>query len=236
VPTEKKRENLLLNLVCNLVVPTVVLMKFSGDRWLGPLWGLVVALIFPIGYGVYDLVTRRKTNVLSILGFMSVLLSGGLGLMKAGGFWFAVKDAAIPTVIGVFVLVSLRTRHPLVKELLFNDQVIAVDRVNAALDQRGERPAFERMLRTSSVWLACAFLGSAVLNFLLAHHLLKSPPATPEFNAELGRMHLLAWPVIVLPSIAVMMVVFWRLIGGLTRLTGLSTDDIFQSPPPKPEN
>lgn len=226
-----KKENLLLNLICNLVVPTLVLMRFSSDKYLGALWGLIVALAFPVGYGIYDLIARRKTNVLSILGFASVLLSGGLGLMKASGFWFAVKDAAIPTVIGATVLISLRTKNPLVREILFNDQVIDVARVNAALDARGRHAEFERLLRGASIWLALAFLGSAIVNFLLARYILRSPPATPEFNNELGRMHILVWPVIIIPSMVVMMFVFWRLITGLTALTGLSTDEIFHEKP-----
>ena len=228
VRTPPKRENLLLNLVCNIVVPTVVLMRFSSDRFLGPLWGLVVALAFPLGYGAYDLVKRRKTNFLSILGFVSVLLSGGLGLMKVGGIWFAVKDAAVPTVIGFAVLASLRSPTPLIRELLFNDQVVDVERVNAALAARNQQSAFERLLRRASVWLAVAFLGSAVVNFLLARHILVSPPGTPEFNAELGRMHMIVWPVIVIPSVLMMMAVFWRLISGLSALTGLKPDEIFQ--------
>lgn len=232
--TPHKKENVLLNLLCNIVVPTIVLMKFSTDRFLGPLWGLVVALAFPIGYGVYDLVVRRKTNLLSVLGFASVLLSGSLGLLKVGGIWFAVKDATIPVVIGAAVLVSLRSKSPLVRELLFNDQLIDVEKVNAALETRGSRPGFERLLRRASIWLALAFLGSAVLNFFLARYILRSPPATPEFNNELGRMHLLAWPVIVIPSMAVMMYVFWRLVTGLSSLTGLTTDEIFRAEKSKP--
>jgi hypothetical protein len=228
-----KRENILLNLVCNIVVPTIVLMKFSSDRFLGPLWGLVVALAFPIGYGIYDLIVRRKTNLLSVLGFISVLLSGSLGLLKVGGMWFAVKDAAIPTVIGIAVLVSLRTKNPIVRELLFNDQVIDVDRVNAALDTRGSRPAFDQLLRNASIWLAIAFLGSAILNFLLARYILRSPPATPEFNQELGKMHIIVWPVIVIPSMVVMMFVFWKLVTGLSQITGLSSDEIFRAEKPK---
>jgi hypothetical protein len=62
---------------------------------------------------------------------------------------------------------------------------------------------------------------------------LKSPPGTPEFNAELGRMHVLSWPVIVLPSMVVMMLAFWKLISGLKELTGLTTDDIFRNPEEK---
>lgn len=230
-----KRENMLLNMVCNLVVPTVVLMKLSKEEWLGPVWGLVVALAFPIGYGIYDFAVRRKMNFLSILGFASVLLSGGLGLLGADGFWFSVKEAAVPTVIGLAVLISLRTKTPLVRELFFNEQILDVKRVDAALTERAARPAFERLMTQASVWLALAFIGSAVLNFALARYVLKSPPHTPEFNAELGRMHMLSWPVIVLPSMAVMMFVFFRIVNGLGRLTGLTTDEIFRAEAPKPK-
>lgn len=233
VPNPPKRENLLLNLVCNLIVPTLVLMKLSSDRFLGPIWGLVVALAFPVGYGVYDLIVRRKANFLSGLGFASVLLSGGLGLMKASGFWFAVKDAAFPLVIGAAVLISLRTKNPLIRELLFNEQVVDVARVNAELDARGNQPAFDRLLRNASIWLACSFLASAIANFALARYILRSPPATPEFNAELGKMHIVVWPVIIIPSMAVMMFVFWRLLKGISALTGLSSDEIFHPEKPK---
>jgi hypothetical protein len=228
-----KRENLVINIVCNILVPTVVLTKLSGEGRLGPLWGLLVALAFPLGYGVYDFAHRRKANFISILGIVSVLLTGGLGLMKVGGFWFAVKDASVPGLIGLCVLASLKTKSPLLKEMFFNDQLLDVPRVEAALDARGERTAFNRLIVRASLLLVAAFLLSAVLNFGLARHLLVSPPGTPEFNAELGRMHVLSWPVIVVPSMIMMMLAFWNLISGLKTLTGLTTDDIFRAPEEK---
>jgi len=118
----KNKENLIVNLICNIAVPTLVLTKFSGERMLGPMWGLFVALAFPVGYGLYDYSRRRRANFISIVGFISVLLTGGLGLLKVGGFWFAVKDAAVPLVIGAAVLVSLRTKTPLVREMIYNEQ------------------------------------------------------------------------------------------------------------------
>jgi hypothetical protein len=227
-PTPAKRENPLINIVCNIVLPTVVLMKFSGDRWLGPLWGLIVALIFPIGYGVYDLVTRKKTNFLSILGFVSVLLSGGLALAKVGGLWFAIKDALLPTIIGTAVLLSLRSKTPLVRELIYNDSIIDVPKVDTALATRGTTDAFERLLRRASVGLALTFIASAPVNFALALYILKSPPGTTEFNNELGKMHWLALLVIAVPSMAAMMIVFMKLMNGLERLSGLTQEEIFR--------
>ena len=99
-----KRENLLLNLACNIALPTLVLTKFSGEDRLGPMWGMVVALAFPFGYGVVDVIRRRKTNFFSIVGVLSVLLTGGLNQLKADVFWFAVKEAAVPTLFGVAVV------------------------------------------------------------------------------------------------------------------------------------
>ncbi len=224
-----KKENLLVNLICNLVLPTFVLMKLSGDDRLGPRWGLVVGLSFPLGYGVWDFFKRRHTNVLSILGFASVLLSGGLGLLKVGGLGFAIKDAAVPTVIGLFVLLSTRTKRPLVRELLYNDQIINVARVDAALAERGQGAGLDRLLARTSYLLAATFLGSAVLNFFLARYLLVSEPNTPEFTAELGKMHFWSVPVIVLPSMVAMVFALWRLLKGIEALTGLTLDDVLHA-------
>ena len=223
-----KRENLLLNLACNLAIPTFVLMQLSKDKWLGPQWGMIVALVFPLGYGIYDLVRRKKTNMFSIIGVLSVLLTGTLNQMRADGFWFAVKEAAIPTLFGTSVLLSMRTKRPLVRELIWNDQIIDTARVEAVLKERDRRCDLDRLLRRASFGLALSFLLSAVLNFGLARYLLQSPPGTPEFNAELGKMNGLSLPVIMLPTMVVTMVVLWNLMTGLTRITGLELDDILR--------
>ena len=233
-PTKPKPENLLLNLVCNVALPTLILSKGSSDSLLGPKWGLIVALAFPIGYGIHDFARRRRFNFISIIGFVSVLVSGGFGLMKLDGFWFAVKDAALPGLIGVAVLASMRAKEPLVHEILYNPQVIDIERVDAALTARGTQQAFTRLMDSSSYLLALSFAVSAVLNYFLARYLLVSPPGTAAFNAELAKMHLWNWPVIVLPSMAMMMYALWRLLKGLSVLTGLSLDEIMHQPPPKP--
>lgn len=224
-----KRENLLLNLAFNLALPALVLSKLSKPEWLGPVAGLIVALAFPLGYGIWDFARRRQANFISIIGFVSVLLTGGLGLLKTDNFWFAVKEAAVPTVIGIAVLVSLKSKRPLVHTFLYNEQVIDVPKVDAALAARGTRAGFERLLVTSSYLLTLSFLVSAVLNYGLARYLLKSPAGTPEFNAELGQMQLLSWPVIVLPSMAMTLYALWRLLSGVQKLTGLALEEVFHA-------
>ncbi len=230
-----KAENLLVNLTCNIFLPALVLTKFSGARTLGPVLGLVVALAFPVGYGLQDFIRRRRANFISIIGFASVLITGGLTLLKVGGLGFAVKEALVPTIIGAMVLISLRTKRPLVRELLYNDQVINVPKVDAALAERGNRAAFDGLLVRSSYLLAAGFLLSAVLGFCLARFLLRSPAGTEQFNAELGRMHLLSWPVIVLPMLVVTMYALWKLLHGIEALSGLDFEAIFHQPPKKNE-
>jgi hypothetical protein len=231
---QPKRENLLLNIACNVLVPSFLLSWLSKAERLGPVWGLVVALAFPLGYGIWDYSQRRQANFISVIGFFSVLLTGAFALYRVDRFWFAVKEASIPAVIGASVIASLGSRTPLIRQLLFNDQVIDVGRVNAALESRQAQPEFDRHLRVASLWLAASFVLSAILNFALARYLIRSDSGTPEFNAELGRMNFWSWPVIVVPSLAMMMVIFWRLVGGIGRITGLTADEIFRGKPDKP--
>lgn len=233
MPPPPKRENLLLTVVFNIVVPSLILAKLSGPERLGPAVGLVTALVFPLGYGVWDFARRRQTNFVSIIGFVSVLLTGGLGLLKVDGLWFAVKEAAVPAVIGFAVWASMHSKRPLVRQFIFNDQVIDVPRVEAALEERGNRRAFDRLLVNASYWLVASFLLSAVLNFVLARWLLKSPSGTPEFNAELAKMNALSWPVIVLPTMIMTIYVLWRLFAGIKQLTGLGFEDVMHAPEPK---
>jgi hypothetical protein len=229
-----KPENILLNLVCNVVLPTLILSKGSGDNLLGPKWGLIVALAFPVGYGIHDFLRRRRMNFISLIGFASVLVSGGFGLLKLDGFWFAVKDGALPALIGLAVLASMRAKEPLVHEILYNPQVIDIERVAAALAARQAEPAFARLMRASSYLIAAAMLVSAVLNFIFARLIIRSPAGTEAFNAELAKMHWVSLLGLSLPSMAMMMYALWRLLKGLEGLTGLTMDEILHQPGGKP--
>ena len=231
----EKQENLLINILCNVVAPAVILAKLSAESRLGPLWALVVALAFPLTYGAWDLVARRKWNFFSILGFASVLLTGGLGLMHVSGFWFAVKEAAIPAIFGIAVVGSLWTKTPLVRTFLYNDKILDTGKVHTVLVERSSTVAFERLLANATWLLAAAFFLSSVLNFALARHFLKSPAGTPEFNAELGKQTAVSLPVIMVPFALMMFGALWYLLSGIRRLTGLTLDDIFRQPPEKPK-
>ena len=224
----KPRENLLLSLAFNIAAPALTLSKLSAHDRLGPVVALIVALAFPLGYFVYDYIRRREANFISIIGFVGVLLTGGLGLLKADNFWFAVKEASIPTLIGASILLTLKSKKSLMRTLFFNDQLIDVERVNTALDANNKRDDFEQLLTRAGLWAGASFAISAVLNYALARIILKSPSGTPEFNEELATMQWLSWPVIALPSTLILMIALWRLFSGLTKLSGLELEDILR--------
>lgn len=230
-----KKENFLVNLACNLVIPFVVLSKLSAEGRLGPVWGLVLALAFPVGYFVYDYYQRRQANFIAILGFVGVLLTGGFALLQLDSFWFAVKEAAVPLAIAAVLMLSAGSKRPLVRSFIYNDQVIDTAKVDEALAARDARPAFNLLMRRSTYLVASSFLVSAFLNFGLASWLLIAEPGTEAFNSQIARMNVLSWIVIIPPSMGMMMFALWRMLTGLKRITGLELEAIFKSPPEKPK-
>ena len=61
----EKQPSLLWNLVFNLVIPALILSKLSGNEFLGIKMAIVVALAFPIAYGVKDFTRAGKINFFS---------------------------------------------------------------------------------------------------------------------------------------------------------------------------
>lgn len=226
---QSKQENQLVSLFFNIVIPSVILSKTSGDDLLGPVYALLVALAFPVGYGIYDLIQRKKLSFIAALGFVNILLTGGLGLAQVEGFWFAVKEAAVPLMIGIAVLISSRTKKPMVKAILLNDAVMDVAKVEEALDQNKSKSEFDLLLKSVTNWMAFTFLLSATLNFGLATYLLKSPPGSEQFNVELGKMTAMSYPVIALPCAIVTGFALWKLMKGITHLTGLELQDMMHA-------
>lgn len=211
----------LVDLLVSIVIPSVILMKFSGEADLGAARALLLALAFPIGWGLFELLKYRKFNFIALLGLISVLLTGGIGLLQLDTQWLAVKEAAIPGLIGLAVFVSTRTRYPLVKTLLYNPALIDVARVRQRLEERGTEQDFEARLQNATYLLGGTFFFSAAMNYFLATWIVTSPTGTAAFNEELGRLTLLSYPMIALPSMMMMMAALYYLARSIRELAGL---------------
>lgn len=223
---KQKKESFWANLLMNIVIPTLILTKLSGDDYLGATWGLIVALAFPITYGLRDFLVNRKINVFSALGIISVLLTGGLTLLHLAPEYFAIKEAAIPGILGLATLISIKTRYPLVKTFIYNDKVLKIHKVAIALQEHGTQKHFERTLTNASIMIAVSFFLSSVLNYVLAKIILVSQPGTTEFNAELGKMTALSYPIIALPMTLIMMGTLFYVFRSIRVLTHLTLEEV----------
>ena len=226
IKTKQKKENVLVNILMNIVIPTLILTKASGDQYLGAKWGLIIALAFPIGYGIKDFIVRRTFNFFSALGIISVLLTGGISLLHLDTKYYAIKEAAIPALIGFLVIISTRTRYPLVKTFIYNDSILKVDKIAGVLKEKDNEIKFEKILRNGSYFIATSFFISAVLNYILAKILVVSPTGTPEFNVEIGKMHLIGFPVIAVPSLLIMVATLMYIFRSIRLLTDLTIEDV----------
>ena len=215
-----------IDLLVSIIIPSIILMKFSGENDLGAAGGLITALAFPLGWGVFELIRYRKFNFIALLGLISVFLTGGIGLFELDNKWLAIKEAAVPSIIGLVVFGSTFTRFPLVKTLLFNPKVMNVEKIKQRLEDKNSTAAFEIRMMKANYLFSGTFVFSAIMNFILAKWIVTSPSGSSAFNEELGQMTLYSYPMIAIPSMVMMGAIFyylWRTIHGLT---GLELEEI----------
>lgn len=215
-----------VDLIISIIIPSLILMKFSGEGKLGPAGALVVALAFPICYGLFELFSNKKRNYIALLGIVSVLLTGGIGLLKIDAQWLAVKEAAIPLILGIGVLVANKLGFPIVRKLLFNPKLMNVERIESSLAQNNNKPEFEQKLDRANLYFAGTFLFSAIMNYVLAKAIVTSESGTEAFNQELGKMTLYSYPVIAIPSTIMMLAIFYYIWRTVNRLTGLKLEEV----------
>lgn len=219
----------LIDLLLSIVIPSFILMKLSGDDELGASGALIFALAFPIGWGLYELIRFKVTNYIALLGLVSVLLTGSIGLLQLDTQWLAVKEAAIPAVLGIAVLISARVGYPLIKTLLYNPKVLDTERIARILRERGQDQEFEARMLNATYLLSGTFFFSAAMNYLLAKWIVVSPSGGAAFNEELGQLTLMSYPIIAIPSMLMMLAIFYFLWRSVNRLTGLKLEEMLAS-------
>ena len=218
----------MLNLLINVVIPTVIMIRFSDEDKLGGVGAMLVALAFPLLFGIYNIFKERKIGWIPILGIVSILLSGGFNLLKFPPEWIAVKEASIPFVLALAILVSAWINRPLAR--IFLNQMLDRETVDKALHERGTFGQYEKRTSVATYLLAFAFLLSAMLNFVLARIVVTSDPQTPEYTKEIGRMTGLSFPVITIPVMLVLMGTIIYVMMTVSKLTGLEAEKVLRQP------
>lgn len=224
----------LINIACNIAIPVIILNKYTES--LGALNALVFALAFPLGYFLYEYYRTRKTNWISVLGFLNTLLTGGFALLQLEGKWFAIKEAGFPLLIGLFVFFnSYYGKKPFIQQMLMNPNMFRMDLLEQALNERQTNNDFFAHLRKTNVFLSYSFFLSAILNFGLAYVIFKAiDPTLPEMqrsailNEQISQMTWMGYLVILLPSMICLIFIFQYLAKGIYKYTGLEMMDLMQ--------
>lgn len=223
----QKQPHPLLDLGLTIILPSIALEKLSAPDKLGPVWALVVALLLPLGFGVWCYMQKRGLNFFSVLGLIAVLVTGGLGLLNLNAIWFATKEALFPVFLGIAFPLSHRWGKPLVSELLLNPQLINMPLLHQALDTPAKHSAFAALLKRASWGMTGTFLFSAVANFVLALYLLgEKAPGSEQYIKAIGRLNWAGFLVIGIPLMGVTLLLLLWLLRTLTRITGLERDDL----------
>ncbi len=232
---QSKKENPFSNLMFNIIIPVLILnqmtKRFGED---GPTYALITALLFPVAYGLWDYFKNNNKNIISALGIVNILLTGGLALFQFEGFWFAVKEAAFPLVIGLIVYFSTFTKKPAMHLLIYNENIMNVSLIDQQLEEKNNTAAFFKHLKKSTVLLSISFYVSAVLNYILARYIftdidktLTTTEQSAILNEQIADMHWMGFVVIALPLTFFTGYILFHLLQGIKKHTELETEDIF---------
>lgn len=247
------QEHPLANILINVLIPVLALSYLSKDPaiqemlgkevrpWhIGPVKALIVALAFPICYGVWYYVKTRKLNFFSGLGLFSVMLTGGLTLFlwnkdgtvkENAAVLFGLKEASIPFVLGVAIIASHWSKTPLLRTFLYSDSIFDIRKIEGKVGELGRQTEYDKVLLGATVLFAMSFFVSTILNFVLAMFFLgdlnhAAPDAREIYNERVAKVTGWGFLVIGVPVMAFLFFTLKRLLGGLRGLTGMSDEEL----------
>lgn len=222
--------DMLMNILFNIIIPVMILKKGPNliDNENAAVIALCVALSFPVGFFIYDYIKTKKTNFISILGFVSVLLTGVIGIFQIPNEYLAIKEASVPLIIMLICLGSLFTPFPVVEKLIYNDTMFNKELINSKLEEKGESSKMPMVMRNATLIVAASFSLSTILNYTLAKKIVVSDPIThaAQRTQEIGDLTFWSYIFIALPCTIVMGFAIYYIVSQISKLTGLKTEEM----------
>ena len=184
-------------------------------------------MLFPVGFGVWCWRKKLGWNVFSTIGLVTILLSGGLGLLNLNAFWFSVKDVAMSVAIGAAFPLSHYWGRPLINAMFLQPHLMQMARLEAALEVGERRREFNREMFKGSWMIGLGMVGSAVVNFYLDMYLLRGKePGSVAFVKGISTINWVSTIVLGVPLMVVMLAVFVWLLRRMQQITGLRKDEL----------
>jgi len=251
IPKNKKKENPLLSLCCNILIPVIILkngskwikkilIQYHGEEWvyqnsiivdISPIV-FFIALICPVIYFFYDLVNRKNINLISILGFINILLTGGIGIFGAkfglSKNWFILKEGLLPIIIGLVLIIMSKYRQSSFNNILLNDVLFDNDKIRISIKE-DMKYEFQYIVRKAGYYLISGFFISSIIQFSLAYFIVVSSPGESSFNEEVSTMTWVSYIAVLLPTMLIVGKGYLELISGIEKITGLKKDEFLKS-------
>lgn len=227
--------NLITNLAFGIFIPIYILN--SPKLPLTPEQRLIVAVLFPLLYGAFEWWQTKKHNFIALLGLINVLITGSFGLLQLEGFWFSVKEATFPFLIGVFVLISGFRGTPVFQKMLLSPELFDLPHLHQKLDDQQKQGDFQKLIQQSNYFLAFSFAISALLNFVIAEKTflpidlaLDATARANVLNEQIAQMHKRGFLGIAIPSMIMMLGLLAYFLKRTETITGESIDKFMHSP------
>lgn len=215
-----------LQLLVTFVIPIFILTRYSGEGALGPVYGLLLALAFPVGLELYGVYKRRRIGMLPLLAIGGILVTGAIGLLGLSEDWLALRRG-MPYAAGALLLLgSMAIRQPLLDTLL--PYVLDMEKVDGAVKTRAGRLRLQAVTVRASYMLVALLFALAAASYILTLIVIVSPTGTPGFNLEYARLRLISLPAITLPLVTGITGILYYLAESITKVTKLEFDDILK--------
>jgi len=242
----QQQENPILSLISNIVIPVLILRKGSG--WLDNVLenyidtelvnintasiAFFIALLFPFIYFYYDLNKRKNVNFISIIGFVNVLLTGGIGIFGAqfglSKNWFIIKEGSLPLVIGFMLWMMSKFKKESFNAILLNEIIFDTEKIRGAISDN-KKSRLQSLSRKAGFYLIIGFFISSIIQFILASLIVISDPGHPDFNKEVSTMTWVSYFAVMIPTILVVGKGYLGLISDLEDLTKLNKEDFLRT-------
>ena len=234
------KENPFLSLIANIFFPVMILK--NGESWLEDYnqyfsleiqsFTFLIALLFPFTYFFFDLYNRKNINFISILGFVNVLLTGGIGIFgeKYGltRISFILKEGLMPLIIGTFLIFLSKFKKETFDKMILNEALFDVDKIKE--DQNSENlKQIETYTTKAGYYFIAGFFISSIIQFILASIIVTDNPGDPSFNEQVSTMTWVSYIAVLGPTIIIVGKGYLNLINGIGKITGLKKENFLKS-------
>ena len=160
-----------------------------------------------------------------LTGFITIHVWNEDGRSKENADLLAIKEAAIPLMLGAAMLYSHRTKNPLIDVFFLNPDIFDITKIEETAKEKNTYNDY-LAFRLKLTWMfASSFLLSSLLNFILAMYLLKDANDKESYNLAVGKVMGYGYLVIGIPLMIIMVGCLIYLMKTISRITGLTKEE-----------